>query len=76
MIVLSPQYELATGKAPYPPWKTVFDQLKSVVEGPPPRLDSTDLSDECKEFTHFWLVRITSYINTITVKVRMILTCT
>ena len=35
----------------------MFDQLKSVVEGPPPRLDDTDLSDECKEFTHLWLVR-------------------
>ena len=36
----------------------MFDQLKSVVEGPPPRLDDTDLSDECKEFTHLWSVEI------------------
>ena len=39
----------------------MFDQLKSVVEGPPPRLDTTELSDECKEFVHLWLVRIIIY---------------
>ncbi|XP_065898698.1 dual specificity mitogen-activated protein kinase kinase 6-like isoform X1 [Dysidea avara] len=48
-------FELATGKAPYPPWQTVFDQLKSVVEGPPPNINDTDLSNECKEFTHLCL---------------------
>lgn len=35
--------ELATGKFPYPPWESVFDQLASVVEGLPPALPDTDL---------------------------------
>ena len=46
----------------------MFDQLKSVVEGPPPRLDTTELSDECKEFVHLWLVRIICYMNTLCLK--------
>ncbi|XP_065898699.1 dual specificity mitogen-activated protein kinase kinase 4-like isoform X2 [Dysidea avara] len=48
-------FELATGKAPYPPWGTVFRHLELVVDGPPPRLDDTELSDECKMFTHLCL---------------------
>ena len=31
--------EVAQGRFPYPQWNTPFDQLRLVVEGPPPRLD-------------------------------------
>eukprot|EP00118_Oscarella_pearsei_P025704 m.308619 g.308619 ORF g.308619 m.308619 type:complete len:375 (+) comp44385_c0_seq1:84-1208(+) len=34
--------ELATGKFPYPEWKTVFDQLSQVVHGDPPQLPNSD----------------------------------
>jgi len=30
--------------------------LELVVDGPPPRLDDTKLSDECKLFAHLWSV--------------------
>ncbi|XP_053692670.1 dual specificity mitogen-activated protein kinase kinase 4-like [Sabethes cyaneus] len=33
--------EVATGKFPYPKWGSVFEQLSQVVEGDPPRLQSS-----------------------------------
>lgn len=47
------QYELAVGKFPYPSWANVFDQLKTVVEGEPPRIPpDAGLSDQFVEFVH------------------------
>jgi len=43
-------YELATGKFPYPQWKSIFHQLTVVVDSDAPRLDSERLS---KEFCNF-----------------------
>ena len=49
------QYELALGKFPYPAWKSVFDQLKSVVQGEPPRVPGdSPFSEEFKDFVHLW----------------------
>ena len=50
------QSEMALGKFPYPAWKTVFDQLKSVVEGDPPKLPDDDprFSDNFKDLIHKW----------------------
>lgn len=36
------QYELATGRFPYPKWNSVFDQLTQVVKGEPPQLSSSE----------------------------------
>lgn len=36
------QYELATGRFPYPKWNSVFDQLTQVVRGDPPQLSNSD----------------------------------
>lgn len=50
-------FELATGKFPYPKWKSVFDQLSQVVKGDPPRLtneDGRNFSDEMLAFTNVW----------------------
>lgn len=50
--------ELATGKFPYPPWESVFDQLASVVEGNPPALPDTDLyTPKFKDFIHQCLIK-------------------
>ena len=38
--------EIATGEFPYPSWGNAFEQLKQVVMGDPPRLSSTDFSEE------------------------------
>lgn len=50
------QSEMALGRFPYPEWKTVFDQLKSVVEGDPPKLPDDDprFSDNFKDLIHKW----------------------
>ena len=49
------QYELALGKFPYPAWKNVFDQLKTVVEGEAPKVPADlDFSQEFKDFVHLW----------------------
>ena len=49
------QYELAVGKFPYPPWVNVFDQLKTVVEGSPPRISKdVGLSENFTDFVHQW----------------------
>ncbi|KZR97373.1 Licorne [Daphnia magna] len=45
--------ELATGKFPYSPWRTPFDQafcVKQVVVGDPPRLPSGRFSPEFEDF--------------------------
>lgn len=42
--------ELATGKFPYSPWRTPFDQVKQVVLGEPPRLPSGQFSDQFEDF--------------------------
>jgi len=48
-------YELALGKFPYPAWKNVFDQLKTVVEGEAPKVPADlDFSQEFKDFMHLW----------------------
>ncbi|XP_065183073.1 dual specificity mitogen-activated protein kinase kinase 6-like [Sycon ciliatum] len=39
--------ELALGKFPYPPWKTVFEQLKAVVSGPAPELPDNGTFTDC-----------------------------
>lgn len=52
--------ELATGKFPYPKWKSVFDQLTQVVKGDPPRLSNKDggnFSDEMLAFTNVCLTK-------------------
>ena len=53
------QSEMALGRFPYPEWKTVFDQLKSVVEGDPPKLPDDDprFSDSFKDLIHKWSAR-------------------
>lgn len=51
--------EMALGRFPYPEWKTVFDQLKSVVEGDPPKLPDDDprFSDSFKDLIHKCLTK-------------------
>lgn len=56
MLLLS-QMELATGKFPYPKWKSVFDQLQQVVQGSAPRLpNDKTFSDEFVNFINKWYV--------------------
>jgi mitogen-activated protein kinase kinase 4 len=47
-------YELATGKFPYPQWKSIFHQLDLVVGSDAPRLDSERLSHEFRDFVNTW----------------------
>ncbi|XP_062573299.1 dual specificity mitogen-activated protein kinase kinase 6-like isoform X1 [Saccostrea cucullata] len=42
--------ELATGQFPYPTWKTPFEQLKQVVQDPPPTLPPGEFSAEFEDF--------------------------
>ena len=50
-------YELAVGRFPYPSWTNVFDQLKTVVEGEPPRIPAdAGLNPEFVDFVHQWYV--------------------
>ncbi|EDV27376.1 uncharacterized protein TRIADDRAFT_21381, partial [Trichoplax adhaerens] len=52
--------ELATGKFPYPQWKTIFEQLSQVVSGPAPRLVNTSgkqFTDEFISFVHSCLIK-------------------
>ncbi|KAK9496839.1 hypothetical protein O3M35_012945 [Rhynocoris fuscipes] len=52
--------EVATGKFPYPKWKSVFDQLYQVVNGNPPTLrhnyQQFEFSPEFISFVDTWLV--------------------
>jgi len=46
--------ELATGHFPYPKWNSVFEQLYQVVQGDPPRLDSSENGNAfTSEFVNF-----------------------
>lgn len=42
--------ELATGSFPYKKWNTPFEQLKQVVQDPPPKLPSGQFSSEFEDF--------------------------
>ena len=50
------QFEVATGKFPYPKWNSVFDQLTQVVQGDPPKIPENDhrFSDEFINFVNTW----------------------
>ena len=51
------QYELATGTFPYPVWKNMFEQLKTVVDGPAPRVPGGHgFTDDIIDYIHKWLV--------------------
>ncbi|CAF4138171.1 unnamed protein product, partial [Adineta steineri] len=45
-------YEISTGYFPFRQWKSVFDQLQQIVEGPPLKLTIDRLSDDCKDFVN------------------------
>jgi len=47
------QYELATGRFPYPKWNSVFDQLTQVVKGDPPQLSSSEERQFSPKFINF-----------------------
>lgn len=52
-----PQYELATGRFPYPKWNSVFDQLTQVVRGDPPQLSNSEerrFSPKFISFVNVW----------------------
>ncbi|CAF1182437.1 unnamed protein product [Adineta steineri] len=48
-------YEICTGYFPFREWKSVFDQLQQIVEGPPLKLTIDRLSDDCKDFVNICL---------------------
>lgn len=51
------QYELATGRFPYPKWNSVFDQLTQVVRGDPPQLSNSEerrFSPKFIAFVNVW----------------------
>jgi hypothetical protein len=48
------QIELATGSYPYKKWKTPFEQLKQVVQDPPPKLPPGKFSAEFEDFITNW----------------------
>lgn len=51
------QYELATGRFPYPKWNSVFDQLTQVVRGDPPQLSNSEerrFSPKFISFVNLW----------------------
>lgn len=47
------QYELATGRFPYPKWNSVFDQLTQVVKGEPPQLSNSEERQFSPKFINF-----------------------
>lgn len=47
------QYELATGRFPYPKWNSVFDQLTQVVKGDPPQLSNSEEREFSQSFINF-----------------------
>ncbi|OWF39383.1 dual specificity mitogen-activated protein kinase kinase 6-like isoform X1 [Mizuhopecten yessoensis] len=53
--------ELATGKFPYPSWKTPFEQLKQVVQDPPPNLPPDEFSPEFDDFVKKCLLKDVKY---------------
>lgn len=46
--------EIATGTHPYARWKTPFEQLKQVVNEPPPKLPPGKFSPEFVDFINLW----------------------
>ena len=60
IMVLPPsplQYELALGQYPYPTMKdtNIFERLKYVVEGEPPKVPAdANFSADFKDFLHQW----------------------
>lgn len=55
------QYELATGRFPYPKWNSVFDQLTQVVKGDPPHLSNSEerqFSPKFIQFVNLWCVHM------------------
>jgi serine/threonine protein kinase len=50
-------FELAVGKSPYPEFETPFQRITCIVDGEAPRIEDTDLSENCKEFIHYCLVK-------------------
>lgn len=50
---VSLQYELATGRFPYPKWNSVFDQLTQVVKGDPPQLSNSEEREFSPSFINF-----------------------
>ncbi|CAF0792866.1 unnamed protein product [Brachionus calyciflorus] len=50
-------YEISTGKFPYPEWKSIFHQLSLVVEREAPKLESTRLSEDYKNFVNTCLTK-------------------
>ncbi len=55
------QYELATGRFPYPKWNSVFDQLTQVVKGDPPQLSNSEerqFSPKFIQFVNLWCVHM------------------
>jgi hypothetical protein len=51
-------YELAVGQFPYPVWKNMFEQLKSVVDGEAPRVPANlTLSPEFTDYLHLCLTK-------------------
>lgn len=47
--------EVATGRFPYPRWSSVFEQLCQVVQGDPPRLQtSNNFSPHFVNFVNTW----------------------
>ncbi|TWW70433.1 Dual specificity mitogen-activated protein kinase kinase 4 [Takifugu flavidus] len=53
------QYELATGRFPYPKWNSVFDQLTQVVRGDPPQLSNSEERRFSPKFIFFVNVCLT-----------------
>eukprot|EP00118_Oscarella_pearsei_P001007 m.6361 g.6361 ORF g.6361 m.6361 type:complete len:347 (+) comp15679_c0_seq1:115-1155(+) len=50
--------ELALGKFPYPPWKSVFEQLTLIVQGDPPSIPENDrFSKEFRDFVKNCLIK-------------------
>lgn len=61
------QYELATGRFPYPKWNSVFDQLTQVVKGEPPQLSNSEerqFSPKFITFVNLWWVKGTAVAKT------------
>lgn len=45
------------GRFPYPPYRNLFEQMKLVVDGDPPRLPpDSQFSDDFKDFVAQWYV--------------------
>ena len=50
------QIEISTGKFPYSQWETPFEQLRQVVQDPPPKLPDDGFSPLFVEFVNNWWV--------------------